>query len=282
MKTILVIEDEPELRESLSDMLSFEGYNVISASDGLEGANMAREHLPDLILCDILMPKMDGYEVLATLKQELSTAMIPFIFLTALSDQKKIRAGMNKGADDYIVKPFLRRELLDAIQSRLDKNSMFKGYSDQNLEKLRKNIISFLPHELITPLNGIISFGEIIKDHATVLSTSELSEMGAFIFESGRRFYDLVQKYLLYVQIAVNKSTGYAQLLIADTAAMIGEFTNETAARYQRSEDLTLNLRNIPVYLSAEELQIIVKELTDNAFKFSVKGSPVLVMTSSV
>ncbi len=275
MKTILVIEDEQELRESISEMLNFEGYQVITASDGLEGVSQAREHIPDLILCDILMPRMNGYEVLGELKKDLTTAMIPFIFLTALSDQKKIRQGMNTGADDYIVKPFLRKELLEAIESRMHKSDLFKGYADQNLEKLRRNIISFLPHELVTPLNSIISFGEIIKDHASVLSTSELSEMGDFIFQSGKRFYDLVQKYLLYIRFAVNKQSGEPGQSCVNTHSVISSAATQLAESCQRQEDLTTDIQDIPLAISEEELHIMVRELTDNAFKFSIPGEKV-------
>lgn len=281
MKTILVIEDEQELRESILEMLTFEGYRVIAASDGVEGITKAREQIPDLVLCDILMPRMNGYEVLGELKKDLSTAMIPFIFLTALSDQKKIRQGMNTGADDYIVKPFLRKELLEAIESRMEKSKLYKGYADQNLEKLRRNIISLLPHELVTPLNSIISFGEIIKDHASVLSTSELSEMGDFIFQSGKRFYDLVQKYLLYIRFAVNKEAGVNGVTCSNTQSVISSTAFKLAEECQRQEDLKLDVQDIPLAISEEELQIIVRELTDNAFKFSIPGTEVTINGTS-
>lgn len=279
-KTILVIEDEPELLEALSEMLAFEGYQVIRARDGIEGMEQARKHIPDLILCDILMPGMDGFEVLQNLKKDLTTALIPFIFLTALSDQNKVRSGMSMGADDYIVKPFLRRELLDAIESRLNKSALFEEHARQNMEKLRQNIISFLPHELITPLNGIISFGEIIRDHSGSLSPSEVAEMGSYIAQSGTRFYDLVQKYLLYIRITVNKDTGYKKRLLDDTRGEIENMCRHVSEHYARAGDLDMNLSQASLHLSPEELQIIVRELTDNAFKFSVPGSKVTVTTS--
>lgn len=279
-KTILVIEDEPELLEALSEMLAFEGYQVIRARDGIEGIEQARKHIPDLILCDILMPGMDGFEVLQNLKKDLTTALIPFIFLTALSEQNKVRSGMSMGADDYIVKPFLRRELLDAIQSRFNKSALFEEHARQNMEKLRRNIISFLPHELITPLNGIISFGEIIREHSGSLTAAEISEMGSYIAQSGNRFYDLVQKYLLYIRITVNKDTGYTQRLIDDTRGEIENICRRIAENYERSGDLEMNLTPASLFLSTEEFTIIVKELTDNAFKFSVPGSKVTVETS--
>jgi CheY-like chemotaxis protein len=118
MKKILVIEDEDPIRLNLMDLLDAENYNVISAADGVQGVQLARDHHPDLIVCDIMMPELDGYGVLAEVRGDAATASIPFIFLTARADQ---RQGMSHGADAYLTKPFTRRELLEAIQNRFIK-----------------------------------------------------------------------------------------------------------------------------------------------------------------
>ncbi|MBI5082437.1 MAG: response regulator [Chloroflexi bacterium] len=117
MKTILVIEDEDLIRLNLMDLLDAENYNVISATDGAQGVQLARDHHPDLIVCDIMMPELDGYGVLAELRGDAATASIPFIFLSARAEQADRQRGIELGADDYLTKPFTRRELLDAIQS---------------------------------------------------------------------------------------------------------------------------------------------------------------------
>ncbi|MBI5714921.1 MAG: response regulator [Chloroflexi bacterium] len=117
MKTILVIEDEDLIRLNLMDLLDAENYNVISATDGAQGVQLARDHHPDLIVCDIMMPELDGYGVLAELRGDAATASIPFIFLSARAEQADRQRGIELGADDYLTKPFTRRELLDAMQS---------------------------------------------------------------------------------------------------------------------------------------------------------------------
>lgn len=117
MKTILIIEDEDPIRLNIMDLLDAENYNVISATDGVKGVQLARDHHPDLIVCDIMMPELDGYGVLAELRGDAATASIPFIFLTARAERSDQRRGMELGADDYLTKPFTRRELLDAIQN---------------------------------------------------------------------------------------------------------------------------------------------------------------------
>ncbi len=277
MRTILIIEDDPEIRGSLKDLLTFEKFNVFEAANGALGAELAYKHLPDIILCDVLMPVMDGFEVLSELRKETNTALIPFVFLTALADKSNIRTGMNMGADDYITKPFSIDELLNTIRTRLERAERLKNYTKQNMEKLRHNIISFLPHELITPLNGIISFGEIFRDFSETLSPKEIAEIGAYITESGTRFYDLVQKYLLYIQITVNKSTGYPSIQSPGFIRDIENTTRNIAKKYNRSNDLSLQLTEVNQPVPGKEMEIIIKELVDNAFKFSHIRTPVSV-----
>jgi diguanylate cyclase len=130
MKKILVIEDEELVRNNILEILDTVDFRVIGASNGGIGVQMAQEHLPDLILCDVMMPELDGYEVLAALRKNPVTATIPFIFLTAKGDKTDIRQGMNLGADDYLTKPFRRKELLGAIEARLIKHdALYQGYA---------------------------------------------------------------------------------------------------------------------------------------------------------
>ncbi|MCX6887706.1 MAG: response regulator [Verrucomicrobia bacterium] len=120
MANILVIEDDELLRLTLEDRLLMEGFSVLTAADGAEGLRQAREQLPDLILCDIMMPVMDGYAVLQALQKETRTTRIPFVFLTASSDPLQIRAGLDLGATDYLCKPVPKTKLLTTIQHCLE------------------------------------------------------------------------------------------------------------------------------------------------------------------
>lgn len=121
MKTILVIEDNLEVRENIVELLELSGYKVLDAEQGKIGVKIALEVLPDLIICDVMMPVLDGYGTLKILRNNPKTQQIPFVFLTAKAEKKDFRAGMNLGADDYITKPFTDVELLDAVALRLDK-----------------------------------------------------------------------------------------------------------------------------------------------------------------
>src|SRR5258708_39549998 len=123
---ILVIEDNVEMCQNIASILKLGRYDVLTSNSGKSGIELAQQTPPDLILCDIMMPELDGYGVLHILSKDPSTANVPFIFLTAKTDQRDFRAGMNLGADDYITKPFDGLELLNVIELRLKKNDLIK------------------------------------------------------------------------------------------------------------------------------------------------------------
>ena len=137
MKKILVIEDEAESRDIFLDSLEAEGFEAIAAQNGVVGIQQAQEHLPDLVICDIAMPELDGYGVLTTLRQNPVTATIPFIFLSAKATKAEIRQGMDLGADDYLTKPSTIEELLGAIAARLEKQAALREcYAAQSQQAL--------------------------------------------------------------------------------------------------------------------------------------------------
>jgi DNA-binding NarL/FixJ family response regulator len=119
MKKILVIEDEPEMRRNITALLRYHDYESIAAENGRQGVEMARREKPDLILCDVMMPELDGYGVLQTLQTDPALAPIPFIYLSAKGEKNDLRSGMNLGADDYLTKPVANADLIRAIESRL-------------------------------------------------------------------------------------------------------------------------------------------------------------------
>ncbi|MBK7525443.1 MAG: response regulator [Saprospiraceae bacterium] len=139
-KTILVIEDNANVRENLEEILILAGYKVFAAENGKTGVTKAQEHVPDLILCDIMMPELDGYGVLRILGSQPKTSDIPFIFLTAKTEREDFRKGMGLGADDYITKPFDDVELLDTIEMRLQKSVRIKKSFDNTETGLQKFI----------------------------------------------------------------------------------------------------------------------------------------------
>src|SRR5262245_23975770 len=121
MKTILIIEDQPDMRDNIATILEMENYAVLAADDGRQGLALAREEKPDIILCDVMMPGMDGHAVLHGVRSDPTIAGTPFIFLTAKGEKRDQREGMNLGADDYLTKPATATELLAAILARFER-----------------------------------------------------------------------------------------------------------------------------------------------------------------
>ncbi len=143
MTKILVIEDELFVRENIVELLEAEDFEVFSTENGILGILWAQDNRPDLVICDVMMPEMNGYDVLAEMRQLPTIALTPFIFLTAMADKKDIRYGMELGADDYLTKPFTRTELLNAINARLAKQEkLMKQYNEehQRAEALEQKI----------------------------------------------------------------------------------------------------------------------------------------------
>jgi DNA-binding response OmpR family regulator/DNA-binding CsgD family transcriptional regulator len=189
MAKILIIEDTFELRESIADALRLEGYEVILAIDGETGIKLAWECMPDLILCDILMPGMDGYDVLQALKTNFGQLPFPFIFITALSERKNFREGMELGADDYLVKPFTIYELLKAINIRIKKH--------QSIEKRINAHIIKIENELstkIAELHGQIESQEnVIREISDTNNqiSGQLSENQAQLMQEALRTIEI-------------------------------------------------------------------------------------------
>lgn len=136
MKKLLLIEDNLNVRETTQEILELADYEVLTAENGRQGVELAKSGKPDIIVCDIMMPDLDGYGVLKILSRNPETSTIPFIFLTAKADKSDIRKGMNLGADDYVTKPFEETDLLDAIETRLTKSESLKREKENNIGDL--------------------------------------------------------------------------------------------------------------------------------------------------
>ena len=202
MKKILVIEDNPEVRSNLQDILELSDFEVVTAENGLVGVAKAKTESPDLILCDVMMPELDGHGTLKILTQNSNTASIPFIFLTAKAEKEDFRKGMELGADDYIVKPFKSTELLEAINRRLDKSRKIKEiFEKKNGHALK----SFLDEARgIKALQALSSDQEIRKfsKKSTIFEEGKIPRHLYYI-ESGTvktyRRNDLGKEYILDV-----------------------------------------------------------------------------------
>lgn len=275
--TILVIEDESTIRNDMAEILLFEGFDVLTAENGTEGIQLAIEKLPDLIVSDVMMPETDGYEVLTALRENPLTRLIPVIFVTAMAEKEDIRTGMNSGADDYLVKPFTRQELLNAIQIRIQKADFLSEKRQSDLQELRLQLIKYLPHELNTPLNGIIGIGQILKDYPDSLSKDEIADFGLNIYESGMRLYRLIQNYLLYSELVIRHENISSSAPLENPGDLCQSILMSIALKYKRMNDTEILVDPCDALIGFKEFSKILEELLDNAFKFSFPGKKVCV-----
>jgi signal transduction histidine kinase len=280
---ILVIEDAHALRKDIMEMLGFEGYDVRGAENGLVGVEAAGEFRPDLIICDIMMPELDGYGVLAALQKDTINATIPFIFLTARTDKGDVRAGMELGANDYLTKPFTATELIKAVQTQLNKHLLIVEQTEGKLKGLRDNIILALPHELRTPLTGILGFSDILAADCDHMEPNKISEMAQYIHSAALRLYRLTENYLVYAQLEViltdqNRIQGIRRFSTDDPRSIVEDAVLQKAQELQRESDVVLTVNDdVNVHILHENLKKIAEELVDNAFKFSQPGTPIEV-----
>ncbi|OLP16570.1 hybrid sensor histidine kinase/response regulator [Leptolyngbya sp. 'hensonii'] len=281
MTKILVIEDEPIIRESIVEILELDGYDVIAAENGRVGLQVAKTQMPDLVLCDIEMPELNGYQFLSTLRQDWDTATIPVIFLTAKVSRSDIRQGMTLGAEDYLTKPFTVDELRQAVTSQLQKKTIRQKETQTKLDELRGSIARSLPHELNTPLNGIIGITELLISQHGSINEGEGLELLQILHTSAARLLRLTKNFLLFAQLELimtdrqrlaelrtNRAESYIPSIVEEVA-------RSKAAHYHREADLELDLERATVLLAGKDLQKIAEELIDNAFKFSTAGTPV-------
>lgn len=282
MTEILVIEDEANILENILETLELEGFDAHGAVNGREGIEKARSLVPDMILCDIMMPEVNGYDVLMSLRTEVETATIPFIFLSALGARNEVRQGMQLGADDYIAKPFTPAELIAAIQTRLEKQAVITKKYDEAMATLRNGIVFALPHEFRTPLTGLMGCGDYLASEYDTIDPESIRDMGDVILRSAMRLQRLAENYLTYAQISLyadepdtiakmmSETLDYASEVVVTVA-------NEEATTADRREDLILEIDEGAVMMLYDNFAKIISELTINAFKFSEPGSPVTV-----
>jgi two-component system, sensor histidine kinase and response regulator len=280
MPTILVVDDDAALRGVVCLALEAEGYAVLEAGDGAAGVHMACVNSPDLILCDVRMEGMDGYRMLAALRQHSLTASIPFILMTGHSDARGMRHGMELGADDYLAKPFATGELTAAVAARLKKQQTVKEQAEKKLADLRANISLAMPHELLTPLNGIMGFAELLISDPGGISPDEVLSMALAIRDSADRLNHVIGNILVFVQLELreaemNQPMSHESAL--DLRQAVRRVVQERAALRGRADDLNLELGEATAAISEDYFAKILGELADNAFKFSDPVTPVQV-----
>ncbi|MGC8865634.1 MAG: hybrid sensor histidine kinase/response regulator [Bacteroidales bacterium] len=286
-KKILVIEDTAEVRENIAEILESEGFEVFKAENGDIGINMAERIQPDLILCDIMMPGKDGYEVLEELRKKVLTSTTPFIFLTAKNTREDLRRGMALGADDYISKPFTIDELITSVNTRLKKAEEFRKRSEAKLEELTRNLGMPVASVIHEPLRAIIGFSQMVMTEYPNMEKPEIAELMSLVYKAGMKLNKIVRKTMLFYEL---EALAYKNKEVEDLkkngcenpSEIIRRSAQQMALNMNRSEDLFMVTDfNAKARISCEHLKTIVDELVENALLYSPRRSHVKLVAGA-
>ncbi|CAN5625569.1 hybrid sensor histidine kinase/response regulator [soil metagenome] len=200
--SILVVEDNPDLNTAICEILESYGFKVNSATNGSEALDRLKWEIPDAILCDIMMPAMDGYTLLKHARADLQLRTLPFIFLTARTSMADQRLAKEIGIEDYLTKPVDSRNLVVAINNALRRRQIMKDEMQQKMDALRNRIVGLLQHEFRTPLTFVLGYAEFLMDvTANDVNIEELRSSSAAILDGGRRLQRLIESFLMLAEL---------------------------------------------------------------------------------
>ncbi len=281
-KTILLVEDNERLRKNMLFMLNRQDFNAIGAVNGKEALALVKEHKPDLIVSDIMMPDMDGHALLTALRAMETMLSIPIIFLTAKGSTNDIRIGMLLGADDYLVKPVDLEELVKVINTRLEKHKRQQQNLTAQTESVQRHLMAVLPHELRTPLSGIIGAATLIQSDIANLSKAEIIELNECILISAHRLARITENFLLYgkVRMRLDKSDFVpivTEMPLANAESLLREVAESVAGGVSRIHDIEISLQDAALRAEQVHVERAVSEICLNALMFSPMQTKVLV-----
>jgi len=276
---ILLIEDDRRLAEMVSNYLGEAGFQTAISRTGSGGIALHDREPFDVLILDLMLPDMDGLDVCRRIREKSET---PILMLTARGDAMDRVVGLEMGADDYLPKPFTAPQLFSAVEARLAKHHVLKQSAEKKLAHLRANLSLALPHEMITPLNGIFGLAEILKSEAGSLSIEEIADYGNTILQSAERLHRTVQNFLLFGKLEIQASDGdtlrnLRQQVTAEVPALIETRARHLAKNAGRLPDVSLRLTDGGAAIGSDLLTKVVDEVIDNALKFSKPGTPIRI-----
>lgn len=282
MKKILIVDDQSYILESTSLLLRFEDYDVATAANGRIGVEVARQYRPDLILCDISMPELDGYGVLEAIRADPLLSSTPFVFLTARTDKADMRAGMVKGADDFLIKPYTRDDLIQTVNSIWKKRSNLEVQSQKRVEDIARNITYALPHEFRIVLNQVMGSAKYLQTISQTVTPEGIQEMTDDILVSARRLIRITENFLTYAQIESFMADPTMRATVRsfrtdEPAAMLCDLGMAKAMNFDRAADMYFGelIEGLTIEVSSENFAKIIAELCDNALRFSDSGAKI-------
>ncbi len=260
MTRVLVVEDEELVRANIVDLLEAEGYETQEASDGEQALHLIWQNPPDLILCDVRMPKLDGFALLSRLSQEPRLRAIPFIFLTARVGREDQRLGMNLGADDYITKPFTRKDLLTAVQRRLEKHRQISETAVHHHAHTVEQALNDLPDDLMAPLQHLLLLSQTLMDTTALPAhVGQIRAQGRELYKTTRQLLKSVRHFVLLNRLLQLKEDlkevhALRRLVTGSAHEVIREIALSFAEQGERQDDLEVELEPVSLVMGEEWL----------------------------
>lgn len=276
--TVLIIDDDAHLAAVMALGLETNGYRTFCAPDGAIGLEMASMHMPDLILCDVDMPGKDGRILLKELRADPKLSDRQFVFMTGRAPMANQRAGMDLGADDFLLKPFDLASLIRCVEARMARAGIKGRMDQQGVDQMRKSLHSSLPQEFFTPLARILGLTELLQKELDTSSKDEIRDYLLEIRDAGRRLHRRLSNYLFILGLEPKSGEREARILDAGTVVKtLAEGAGTSAARHKRAADVTTDLTGARIRASEGDLAALAEELVDNALTYSDPGTPVRV-----
>lgn len=285
---ILVVEDHDPIREAIRMILEDEGFCVVTATDGVEALQKMEQTRPDLIVADIMMPRMDGRAFYRAVRERPEWLSIPFIFLTALGTREDILLGKEMGVEDYLVKPFDPQDLVRIIRARLRRAQEIQQARAAELDRLKQQIITVLGHELRTPLTYIVGYTDLALEDLSTSSPEKLHEILAGIKRGAERLSRLVNDLLLVLRLDSGQ-VAEEVCALSEVRTDLEDIVRDVVGQYQpqaKSAGISLEYRVKGVLPPVRICELLFKDalgrLIDNGIKFTRgKGSRVQVTASA-
>jgi signal transduction histidine kinase len=280
---ILVVEDSADLNMALCDILASYDYRVESAHNGFEALEILHRVRPDVVLCDIMMPQMDGYTLLQHTRADTNLRTLPFIFLTALSSSTDQRRAKEIGIEDYLTKPIDSSDLVLAIENVLKRQRAIEAATQRRLDELRNRIIGLLQHEFRTPLTFVLGYAELLANtNPSNLNWDELRLAAAAILDGGHRLQTLIEGFLLLAELQ-DRTLDAGELDRLDAAQLWHNVAQEKEAQAEAAGiSLVVVEPKHPLYVTGDAhlLEEAMRRLVDNAIRYRRKESQRIRMST--
>jgi signal transduction histidine kinase len=286
---ILVVEDNLKMLDGIRDILEMAGYHVVTALDGQEALACVEQDQPDLIVSDIMMPQMDGYQLFSAVRANPKWLRVPFVFLTAKDQQMDVRFGKRLGVDDYLTKPFEPEDLLVVVEAKLERAASLQAVSDTEMSQLKQSILKAFSHEFRTPLTYIRGYLDLIQEgELDQLSVEELDDFLQGMRRGSERLSRLVDDLIFLVTLETGEAANnfyFEQMYFTGLRSLV-EIVAQQKRPLARQRNVILE-HDIPaplpgVVLHVDYIREALERLIDNGIKFSpVEQGRVLVRATA-